>query len=94
MPCTPPNRGLLVTQLVGSCCVVFGSVCVCICMSMHQEHFKGHCALFSTGDWRERDGQLLVQWGSQVRQRVESGRFWGRVTCTATIHITVASNSY
>lgn len=35
-------------------------------MSMHQEAFKGHCALFSTGKWRESDGQFLVEWASQA----------------------------
>lgn len=27
--------------------------------------FRGHCLLFSTGEWQEADGQLLVQWASQ-----------------------------
>ena len=71
MPCTPPNRGLLVSQLVGSSCVVFGSLCVCFFMSMHQDRFMGHCALFSTGTWRERDGQLIVDWASQVNTSLQ-----------------------
>jgi len=32
---------------------------------MHQDEFKGHCLLFSVGEWQENDGQLKVQWGSQ-----------------------------
>ena len=35
-------------------------------MSIHQEHFKGHCLLFSTGVWQERDGQFKVDWASQA----------------------------
>ena len=35
-------------------------------MSMHQDHFKGHCLLFTTGEWREKDGQFVVDWASQA----------------------------
>ena len=41
------------------------SLMVCVPMSIHQEHFKGHCLLFSTGEWQERDGQFKVDWASQ-----------------------------
>jgi len=27
-------------------------------------YFRGHCLLFSTGDWREEDGQFDVSWAS------------------------------
>ena len=35
-------------------------------MSMHQDNFKGHCLLFTTGEWREKDGQFVVDWASQA----------------------------
>merc|ERR1712168_699505 len=31
-----------------------------------QDNFKGHCLLFTTGEWRERDGQFVVDWASQA----------------------------
>ena len=42
------------------------SLMVCVPMAIHQEHFKGHCLLFSTGTWQEKDGQFLVDWASQA----------------------------
>ena len=53
-------------QLFTSLCNAVFSVVVCVPMSMHQDAFKGHCALFSTGSWNEEDGQFLVQWASQA----------------------------
>merc|ERR1711971_1475292 len=35
-------------------------------MSMNQDQFEGRCLLFSTGQWREMDGQFVVQWASQA----------------------------
>ena len=35
-------------------------------MSIHQDEFLGHCLLFSTGKWREIDGQFVVNWASQA----------------------------
>lgn len=28
-------------------------------------NFRGHCLLFSSGVWRESDGQFIVDWASQ-----------------------------
>jgi hypothetical protein len=28
--------------------------------------FRGHCLLFSTGNWRESDGQFVADWASQL----------------------------
>lgn len=42
------------------------SLIICVPMSMHQEQFKGHCLLFSTGTWRQADGQFVVDWASQA----------------------------
>jgi hypothetical protein len=27
---------------------------------------QGHCLLFSTGEWREKDGQFVVHWANQA----------------------------
>ena len=29
-------------------------------------NLKGHCLLFTTGEWREKDGQFVVNWASQA----------------------------
>ncbi|KAL1460516.1 hypothetical protein WDU94_012493 [Cyamophila willieti] len=42
------------------------SLCIIIPMTLHQDEFKGHCLLFSTGVWQEADGQFLVSWASQA----------------------------
>ena len=28
--------------------------------------YQGHCLLFTTGEWREKDGQFVVDWASQA----------------------------
>lgn len=42
------------------------SLCITVPMSFHQDEFLGHCLLFSTGQWREFDGQFVVNWASQA----------------------------
>jgi len=42
------------------------SLVITIPMSMNQDQFGGRCLLFSTGQWREMDGQFVVQWASQA----------------------------
>jgi len=56
----------LVVQATGYLCAFLLSLCVCVPMAMHQEHFKGRCLLFSTGEWQETDGKLKVLWASQA----------------------------
>ena len=41
------------------------SLCLFVPMSLHMHDFRGHCLLFSTGTWREEDGQFVVAWASQ-----------------------------
>jgi len=53
-------------QGIGYVCSFLLSLCICVPMSMHQDQFKGHCLLFSTGVWQEKDGQLLVSWANQA----------------------------
>ncbi|XP_050510152.1 transmembrane protein 179 [Diabrotica virgifera virgifera] len=56
---------LLLSQIAGYFIAFILSLCIVVPMAWHQEDFKGHCLLFSTGDWQETDGQLLVHWASQ-----------------------------
>jgi len=57
---------ILYIQLAGYCIAGLLSLCITIPMSMHQDNFKGHCLLFSTGKWGELDGQFYVDWASQA----------------------------
>jgi len=56
---------LLLSQLTGNIVALILSLCITIPMSIHQDDFRGHCLLFSTGDWKETDGQFVVNWASQ-----------------------------
>ncbi len=56
-----PSRVLLCVQAAAHCITLMFSLMVMIPMSVHQEHFRGHCILFSTGVWREQDGQFQVR---------------------------------
>ncbi|ODN00847.1 Transmembrane protein [Orchesella cincta] len=55
---------LLLSQLTGNILSLILSLCIIIPISIHQNDFRGHCLLFSTGDWRETDGQFDVSWAS------------------------------
>jgi len=57
---------ILYIQLTGYSIAALLSLCITVPMSMHQDNFKGHCLLFSTGVWRETDGQFVVHWASQA----------------------------
>ncbi|KAJ8925304.1 hypothetical protein NQ315_009134 [Exocentrus adspersus] len=56
---------LLLSQIAGYVIAFILSLCIVVPMSLHQDDFKGHCLLFSTGEWLEADGQLKVSWASQ-----------------------------
>ncbi|XP_018563323.1 transmembrane protein 179 [Anoplophora glabripennis] len=56
---------LLLSQIAGYVIAFILSLCIVVPMSLHQDDFKGHCLLFSTGEWLEADGQLKVNWASQ-----------------------------
>ncbi|KAJ8958614.1 hypothetical protein NQ318_016335 [Aromia moschata] len=56
---------LLLSQIAGYVVALILSLCIVIPMSLHQDDFRGHCLLFSTGEWQEADGQLKVDWASQ-----------------------------
>ncbi|KAF4520688.1 hypothetical protein B566_EDAN006364 [Ephemera danica] len=57
---------LLLSQLAGYVIALILSLCITVPMSLHQDEFRGHCLLFSTGVWQETDGQFSVNWASQA----------------------------
>ncbi|KAG8223233.1 hypothetical protein J437_LFUL003584 [Ladona fulva] len=57
---------LLLSQITGYVIAFILSLCITVPMSIHQDEFRGHCLLFSTGEWQEKDGQFSVNWASQA----------------------------
>lgn len=57
---------ILLSQIAGYAIALILALCVMVPMSLQQDEFRGHCLLFSSGEWSEEDGQLLVQWASQL----------------------------
>lgn len=57
---------VLLSQIAGYVIALILSLCIIVPMSLHQDEFRGHCLLFSTGIWQESDGQLNVSWSSQA----------------------------
>lgn len=57
---------LLLSQIAGYVVALILSLCIVVPMSLHQDEFRGHCLLFSTGLWQETDGQFVVNWASQA----------------------------
>ncbi|KAJ9592313.1 hypothetical protein L9F63_001133 [Diploptera punctata] len=57
---------LLLSQIAGYVIALILSLCITVPMSLHQDEFRGHCLLFSTGVWQEADGQFKVDWASQA----------------------------
>ncbi|XP_003702677.1 transmembrane protein 179 [Megachile rotundata] len=57
---------LLLSQISGYVVALILSLCIIIPMSLHQDEFRGHCLLFSTGTWQESDGQFVVNWAPQA----------------------------
>ncbi|XP_012275677.1 transmembrane protein 179 [Orussus abietinus] len=57
---------LLLSQIAGYVVALILSLCIIVPMSLHQDEFRGHCLLFSTGVWRESDGQFDVNWAPQA----------------------------
>ncbi len=66
VPSAAKSPPICYLQLFTSLCNAVFSIVVCVPMSMHQDSFKGHCALFSTGTWSEQTGQFMVEWASQA----------------------------
>ncbi|XP_058807960.1 transmembrane protein 179 [Phymastichus coffea] len=57
---------LLLSQIAGYVVALILSICIIVPMSLHQDEFRGHCLLFSTGTWRESDAQFVANWASQI----------------------------
>lgn len=57
---------LLLSQIAGYVVALILSLCIIVPMSLHQDEFRGHCLLFSTGIWQESDGQFVVNWASKA----------------------------
>lgn len=57
---------LLLSQIAGYVVALVLSLCIVVPMGIHQDEFRGHCLLFSTGVWQESDGQFVVNWASQA----------------------------
>ncbi|XP_073987203.1 transmembrane protein 179 [Rhodnius prolixus] len=57
---------ILLSQIAGYVIAFILSLCIAVPMSMHQDEFRGHCLLFSTGKWLEASGQFSVNWSSQA----------------------------
>ncbi|XP_076284587.1 transmembrane protein 179 [Lasioglossum baleicum] len=57
---------LLLSQISGYIVAFILSLCIIIPMGLHQDEFRGHCLLFSTGTWQESDGQFVVNWASHA----------------------------
>ncbi|CAD1477074.1 unnamed protein product [Heterotrigona itama] len=57
---------LLLSQISGYVVALILSLCIIIPMSLHEDEFRGHCLLFSTGTWQESNGQFIVNWASQA----------------------------
>ncbi|XP_020297093.1 transmembrane protein 179 [Pseudomyrmex gracilis] len=57
---------LLLSQIAGYVVALILSICIIVPMSLHQDEFRGHCLLFSTGVWQESDGQFVVNWASRA----------------------------
>ncbi|CAH0385908.1 unnamed protein product [Bemisia tabaci] len=63
---TMPSNMLLLSQIAGYVIALILSLCITIPMALHQDEFRGHCLLFSTGIWQENDGQFKIDWASQA----------------------------
>ncbi|XP_071453780.1 transmembrane protein 179 [Hetaerina americana] len=57
---------LILCQMTGYIIAFILSLCITVPMSIHQDEFRGHCLLFSSGVWKEEDGQFDVNWASQA----------------------------
>ncbi|XP_014275059.1 transmembrane protein 179 [Halyomorpha halys] len=59
------NNVILLSQMAGYVIAFILSLCIAIPMTLHQDEFRGHCLLFSSGEWQD-SGQFFVHWASQA----------------------------
>ncbi|RWS07455.1 transmembrane protein 179-like protein [Dinothrombium tinctorium] len=57
---------LLLSQCGGYSVAIILSLCVLIPMIFHVDHFRGHCLLYTTGDFIEEDGRFDPKWSCSV----------------------------
>ncbi|XP_055615659.1 transmembrane protein 179 [Toxorhynchites rutilus septentrionalis] len=57
---------LTLSQMAGHVIALILSLCIFIPLSAHVHSFNGHCLLFATGTWQEKDGLFDVRWASEA----------------------------
>lgn len=57
---------LLLTQATSYVITLILGLCLIAPLCCHHVNFKGNCLLFTTGSWRETDGQLIVDWANSA----------------------------
>uniref|UniRef100_A0A182MU20 Transmembrane protein 179 n=1 Tax=Anopheles culicifacies TaxID=139723 RepID=A0A182MU20_9DIPT len=57
---------LILSQIVGHVFAFILSMCIFIPLAIHVRSFDGHCLLFTTGTWQEKDGLFDVKWASEA----------------------------
>ncbi|KAJ8674324.1 hypothetical protein QAD02_005586 [Eretmocerus hayati] len=57
---------LLLSQIAGYIIALILSLCIIVPIALHQNEFRGHCLLFSSGIWNEQDGQFKPDWASKL----------------------------
>lgn len=57
---------LILSQVAGHVIGLILSLCMLIPLLVHAYSFNGHCLLFATGTWQEKDGLFDVRWASKA----------------------------
>uniref|UniRef100_A0A182NZY9 Transmembrane protein 179 n=1 Tax=Anopheles epiroticus TaxID=199890 RepID=A0A182NZY9_9DIPT len=57
---------LILSQIAGHVFAFILSMCIFIPLAIHVRSFDGHCLLFTTGTWQEKDGLFDVRWASEA----------------------------
>ncbi|RWS18098.1 hypothetical protein B4U80_01430 [Leptotrombidium deliense] len=55
---------ILLSQCGGYSVAIILSLCVAIPMILHVQQFKGHCLLYTNGEFIEEDGRFEPSWSS------------------------------
>uniref|UniRef100_A0A2M3ZAU0 Transmembrane protein n=1 Tax=Anopheles braziliensis TaxID=58242 RepID=A0A2M3ZAU0_9DIPT len=57
---------LILSQIAGHVFAFILSMCIFIPLAIHVRSFDGHCLLFTTGTWQEKDGLIDLRWASEA----------------------------
>ncbi|XP_053680537.1 transmembrane protein 179 [Anopheles nili] len=57
---------LILSQIAGHVFAFILSMCIFIPLAIHVRSFDGHCLLFTSGTWQEKDGLFDVRWASKA----------------------------